>query len=558
MSLRNGPLAAVFFQDDGFATSGERIAGRAISGHGFLRELAHADPGRPLVLFGEAQEQLDRFLALQEREPVAPAGKDIHWVQSFDDPRLATAGALHVHGLSKVPEFAWRRARGDARSVSLIGLNHTISDHSALDALGAYLTAPVQEWDAVVCTSRASEAAIRRILDDYADHLTSRFQAARMPRPHLEVIPLGIHCDDFALGNAERERLRQESREALGVPVDGLVVLQFGRLSHLGKAHPTPGFLALQEAACRLKRPVHLVLAGWFANGRIAEDFREAAAALCPDVRLHILDGRGAAVRAGIWHGADLFLSLSDTIQESFGITPLEAMAAGLPVVVSDWDGYRDTVRDGVGVRIPTYAPAAGDGQALADWYAEGKLGIDGYEGFAALATAVDVGRLVDALVGLLGNDEQRRAMGAAAARHVRERFDWAVVLQQHQALWAELAVRRARAAEPAPLIHPLRPDPFRQFGGHPTMPLGPDLRLICTPDAAAAAAWLAPLAVHGFAMPMIGFNETAETILGRLAGSPASVGELTQGLDGPARQQVVWSVGFLLKLGLVRVHSHV
>ena len=28
-------------------------------------------------------------------------------------------------------------------------------------------------------------------------------------------------------------------------------------------------------------------------------------------------------------------------------------MAAGLPVVVSDWDGYRDTVRDGVdGFRI--------------------------------------------------------------------------------------------------------------------------------------------------------------------------------------------------------------
>ena len=42
-------------------------------------------------------------------------------------------------------------------------------------------------------------------------------------------------------------------------------------------------------------------------------------------------------------------MSLADNIQETFGLTPVEAMAAGLPCVMSDWDGYRDTVRDGVG-----------------------------------------------------------------------------------------------------------------------------------------------------------------------------------------------------------------
>ena len=34
-------------------------------------------------------------------------------------------------------------------------------------------------------------------------------------------------------------------------------------------------------------------------------------------------------------------------------------MAAGIPVVVSDWDGYRYTVTDGVeGFLIPTLAPS--------------------------------------------------------------------------------------------------------------------------------------------------------------------------------------------------------
>lgn len=41
-------------------------------------------------------------------------------------------------------------------------------------------------------------------------------------------------------------------------------------------------------------------------------------------------------------------------------------MAAGLPVVVSDWDGHRDTVVDGEnGFRIPTYALPAGSGGLL-------------------------------------------------------------------------------------------------------------------------------------------------------------------------------------------------
>src|SRR5207244_1790203 len=44
-----------------------------------------------------------------------------------------------------------------------------------------------------------------------------------------------------------------------------------------------------------------------------------------------------------------------DNLQETFGLTPIEAMACGVPQVVSDWDGYRDTVLDGVtGYLVPT------------------------------------------------------------------------------------------------------------------------------------------------------------------------------------------------------------
>ena len=35
---------------------------------------------------------------------------------------------------------------------------------------------------------------------------------------------------------------------------------------------------------------------------------------------------------------------MADSIQETFGITRLEAMAAELPCLVNDSDGYRDTI----------------------------------------------------------------------------------------------------------------------------------------------------------------------------------------------------------------------
>jgi hypothetical protein len=53
---------------------------------------------------------------------------------------------------------------------------------------------------------------------------------------------------------------------------------------------------------------------------------------------------------------ADLFAFPADCIQECQATTVLEAMASGLPVVCSDWDGLRDMVRhDETGFLIPTW-----------------------------------------------------------------------------------------------------------------------------------------------------------------------------------------------------------
>ena len=115
--------------------------------------------------------------------------------------------------------------------------------------------------------------------------------------------------------------------------------------------------------------------AGWFADAADLAQFQGGAAALCPSVRQVLLDGRDQGVRQGIWSAPDIFVSLVDNVQETFGLTPLEAMAAGLPVVASDWDGYRETVRHGVdGFLVPTTMPAGPGGDAFTLAHEAGRL----------------------------------------------------------------------------------------------------------------------------------------------------------------------------------------
>ena len=103
---------------------------------------------------------------------------------------------------------------------------------------------------------------------------------------------------------------------------------------------------ALGRAARSLPRRLHLISRrGLVAAPTEEAIWREQAAAFCPEVRLHLLNGRDEAVRREIRSAADMFTLLADNVQESFGLAPVEAMAAGLPVIATDWDGFRDTVR---------------------------------------------------------------------------------------------------------------------------------------------------------------------------------------------------------------------
>jgi D-inositol-3-phosphate glycosyltransferase len=340
------------------------------------------------------------------------------------------AGAL-LRGQPDLQDLAWlRRISVGDRSYSLIGLVHTLAPPTMRQTIAQALVAPVHPWDAIICTSPSVRDAVTEMFDQWGDYLGERTGGGSPPRPALPVIPLGVDAQRFA-DFADRPQARAKVRAELGLQDEDVLVLWVGRLSFFEKAFPQVMFQAVQRAAESSGVSLHFAMAGWFPGGDRDRGFYEEAASVhAPDVPVHFLDGNNRELVGELWAGADIFTSLVDNVQETFGITPVEAMAAGLPVVVSDWDGYRFTVRDGVdGMLIPTLGgPRSGLGATLVQRHIFGIASYQAYAGQVAQHTAVHVGRAAAAIAELAGSPELRKRMGAAGRERVRTTFDWPVV----------------------------------------------------------------------------------------------------------------------------------
>ena len=112
---------------------------------------------------------------------------------------------------------------------------------------------------------------------------------------------------------------------------------------------------------------------------------------------------------------SDIFALI--THWEGFPRSILEAMRAGLPVIVSDVGGCSESVSDGKTGRVVRH----GDQQELAD-----------------------------ALRELLTNDEGREAMGELALQHYRERFTFEIMYQKYLDLYRSVRGAQAGLADAA------------------------------------------------------------------------------------------------------------
>ena len=587
--------AAIYYHPEAYTTSGPKLMGRNAAGESFLRGfLSHSQSKE----FWAQVQNMDHAKHFAQTVQSFARPEPVKAVDKNSMPSLAEVGMVYYPGPG-IGEHAFHRALAGAAGVagkstnphtawSLCGITHTTSSAGAMDALANLITAPVQPWDAVICTSTAVKNNVERLLQAQVNYLQERLGVSKLSLPLLPVIPLGIHTQDFVFSDLQKS----EARKAIEADNNTLVVLFMGRLSFHAKAHPLAMYQALQKASQSAKlrgQKIVLVECGWHANEFIDKAYQEAAQLACPDVKVITLDGRKASDRETAWASADVFCSLSDNIQETFGIVPIEAMAAGLPVVVSDWDGYKDTVREGIdGYRIATTMPQAGLAGDLAYRHAIELDNYDFYCGHTCSFVAVDVQAAASAFEKLFSSDSLRLSMGQAGRERAQAFYDWSIIIPQYEALWAEQTRLRILAQQEeqntpqnlsqidlqsslpngkALLAHhwPARMDPFAAFASYPTYTLNENTLLVLVQrslnpsevmdvqiQAALEVEAYRQLAMVSFAKQVLPTPEEVKRLIGNAAITPKRAIDLLDGIESFRRPFVFRNIVWLMKLGVL------
>ena len=215
----------------------------------------------------------------------------------------------------------------------------------------------------------------------------------------IDVVPCGFDAEEFLPVG------REAARDALGLPRDERVVLQLGRMV------PRKGVDNVVRGIGRLRHDhgidARLLVVGGDSDtpdptltpeiGRLADIAREEGV---QDL-VTFTGRRGRDVLRLYYGAADVFVTTP--WYEPFGITPLEAMACGTPVVGSDVGGIKFSVANGeTGYLVPPNDPSA----------------------------------LAERLARLFLQPELAHGMGLAALRRAQERFTWAGVAMQLAAIF--------------------------------------------------------------------------------------------------------------------------
>jgi len=291
---------------------------------------------------------------------------------------------VHLHGTWTFPNLAGAIACAHRR------VPYVITPHGALDPWAL---------DDKRNKKRAYMALVERHVFRHAAliRFTAEKERAVAPPAFWErsvVVPNAVPFEEFA---AIKRRPQEQSPEVL----------------ILGRIHPMKGFEVLVPAMRQVLAAhprARLVVVGPDEGGYRAEVARQAdAAGISQAIRfVGAVDARGRAAAL-----ASAALLVAPSRRENFGMAIAEAMAAGLPVVVSEHVNiHPDITQAGAGLAVPLQP--------------------------SALAGAI--GHLLD-------SPTKAACMGESGRRLVRERYSPEAVGQAMLAAYRSVCVGRERAA---------------------------------------------------------------------------------------------------------------
>ncbi len=455
---------------------GHTLAGRGVANHQFLLALMRYGSFEAYHFFLPTPEELRAFRTTYGAQ--APGGASISSLPRRQlIERLEDTPYTVFHLANQSDWFQGLCSLRNERAghpFPVTALIHDISDQANMNAYLAMGLAGPRPYDAIICTSDSGRNVLRACFNDLLAATGQRIQPPLSFPMRLPALPLGI--DAAAMAQGDRARGRALAR----IPIDRTVLLYVGRFS----AHDKMDVFPLLQAFSRLRNKpggesLTLMMAGSRQGTPYVDMIQMWAQALGISDDVALLTDFDEESKPDIYAAADIFISPCDNPQETFGLTVVEAMAAGCPVVVSDYDGYREAVPEQAGIRIPTYSVGiSADLSDMAPLSHRRSTHLRLGQG-----TAIDLRALTDALADLIANPGRRDELGRAAARHAERQYDWANVIPQYEVLWDELSAEAVAYWQEGPSRHnPLRLDYNRVFEHYPTRALRDDEQLVCTP----------------------------------------------------------------------------
>ena len=477
------PLWSIWYEDEGYDINGERIMGRQAAGWSFLKGIIKDRPDR-VSAFIKNVDQRNSFIE-KVKSVIAPDHQmDIDFIYYPEPYKSEEYGGIFIPGPG-ISEFCSKRSYHGHDKYSVVGITHTTASHKVMDGLSSIVTSDIMPWDAIICTSDCVLDTVNKVIEDRFEKLNSKLSIKNPVYPQLPVIPLGTDKDEFEY----TDKYKKQSRKSLGIKDNDIVIVYVGRLSFHAKAHHLPMYLALENCSKELKsnEKIHIIQTGWFANDFVKNAFVDEGKRICPSVEFHFLDGKDQNNKHITLSSGDIFISLSDNIQETFGLTPIEGMAAGLPVLVSDWNGYKSTVRQNIdGFRVNTIALDSGYGEDLAYDHMMNKINYDHYIGMSVQRVALNISDCIEKLSILIKDKDKRKKFGKAGKQRIKDTYDWPIILKKYKNLANELDSIRLEESKNykdfcLPSLPSNRMDPFQVFSSYATEKLKRDHRLIKT-----------------------------------------------------------------------------
>ena len=263
-------------------------------------------------------------------------------------------------------------------------LPHCYTLHSAIsmtDWIGLASAFYIPDYDTISVGSRCLAEALQKFWN--------------VP---VNVIPYGVDVNFF------RPMDKDECRETWKISSENLVLGYLGRIS---KLDVNLAYETIREVKKRLHREdIIFVVAGGSRKIKpvqVKDDF----------IYLGYLEPHDLP---RFLNSCDIFFNPTAGIREGFGLTVIEAMSCGLPIVTASWNGYSETVPPNVGFLART---CWRDGDV---W--------------------INVEDLISACIKLICDEDLREEMSSNARRRAEKNYRWEQCVEKYRSLFLRLMER--------------------------------------------------------------------------------------------------------------------